>query len=361
MPKVEFESHSGADELAYALNLMLFFTDWAADRTSSPDEAIGWAGWDDSDWMLFELQGRGFETEGVSLGRLVEGRIERIDATRTFYSDEPWRSPHELTITDLNLRVETLAAAVEAERRGEDKTAVEDILLGLDWEYHGRGNDDVLTRDAMSVDGVQLNMRGDDDVRLRGGRDHWFSGHGDDVVDGGAGRDFIDGGAGDDALLGRRGGDTLHGSGGNDRLRGGQGEDALFGGRGGDRLSGGSGDDTLKGGRGYDALHGGTGRDVIEGGDGRDRIEGGRGKDVLDGGRGRDTFVFDDRSGRDVIEGFDVGRDRLVIETDEAVYITATRTDRGEPAVRVAWGDERVLLEGLTGADLDRIAIDFDL
>ena len=358
MPKVTFEDHSSPFELADRLSLMLFHADW---RQWDDDRAQGQAmfhfdkdGVPFFDTMQFDVQGEALQVLGFRPSRLAEGRIETIEAGLL-------GGEGGMTITDLGLRAERLAEAVAAERSGEHPAAVEDVLLDLDWRYRGLGNDDVLPRGAMTIDGVPINMRGDDDVRLRGGDDHWFAGHGDDVVKGGSGRDFLDGGAGRDVLFGGSGADTLRGSSGDDRLRGQGGRDELRGGGGGDRLHGGSGRDVLMGGRGEDRIDGGSSGDVLMGGGGSDQLDGGRGRDVLTGGGGRDSFVFEERSGDDVITDFDVRKDRLVIATDDPVRMSETTTDRGEMALLVRWEGNGLLLMGLTGDDLGLITTDFVL
>ena len=125
---------------------------------------------------------------------------------------------------------------------------------------------------------------GDDTIRSRGG---------DDMVKGGADDDVINGGAGEDTLIG------------------GGGADSIVGADQGDRILGGGGGDTLSGGRGADLLNGGGGNDRLLGGAGADTIIGGAGNDTLTGGGGADRFVFNPRSGKDVVRDFNDGVDKL--------------------------------------------------
>ncbi|MBF2047535.1 MAG: calcium-binding protein [Leptolyngbya sp. IPPAS B-1204] len=119
-----------------------------------------------------------------------------------------------------------------------------------------------------------------------------------DSIDGTAGPDNLNGGAGNDTLNGYAGNDTLTGGAGNDWLRGGPGKDTLLGLGGSDILSGEAGSDRL------------------EGGNGKDTLFGGRGGDKLIGGKGRDIFVLEPGPGRDRIEDFRNGQDRLGLLPD---------------------------------------------
>jgi Ca2+-binding RTX toxin-like protein len=62
-----------------------------------------------------------------------------------------------------------------------------------------------------------------------------------------------------------------------------------------------------------DKLFGLGGNDKINGLDGNDILEGGRGNDKLTGGDGADTFVFGEKSGKDMITDFDVNKDVISI------------------------------------------------
>lgn len=114
--------------------------------------------------------------------------------------------------------------------------------------------------------------------------------------------DVIDGGSTND---------TINGMGGNDMLDGAEGSDRLNGGPGNDVLKGGAGNDTLLGLGGNDVLSGGDGNDRLEGGNGKDRLFSGLGNDKLFGGKTRDIFALEKGAGRDRIEDFQNGQDRL--------------------------------------------------
>ncbi|MGF1537706.1 MAG: hypothetical protein ACFB4J_14665, partial [Elainellaceae cyanobacterium] len=119
--------------------------------------------------------------------------------------------------------------------------------------------EDILPESEMTPDPGPRNQRGTNgrDVLTGDGRDNRLVGRG-----------------GSDRLIGRAGEDTLIGGSGNDRLVGGNNSDRLLGGRGNDRLVGGRGDDFLRGDRGNDTLIGGGGADIfaLRAGQGRDRI-----------------------------------------------------------------------------------------
>ncbi|HYE00288.1 MAG TPA: M10 family metallopeptidase C-terminal domain-containing protein [Alphaproteobacteria bacterium] len=126
---------------------------------------------------------------------------------------------------------------------------------------------------------------------------------------------------GNDSLNGGEWADHLKGKGGDDRILGFAGDDRLYGEAGNDVLNGGIGADSLKCGSGHDALFGGEGRDRLYGESGNDVLVGGAGADTLVGGSGIDLFRFDGLgdsgvgSGRrDVIEDFDVARERIDLE-----------------------------------------------
>jgi D-alanyl-D-alanine carboxypeptidase len=102
-------------------------------------------------------------------------------------------------------------------------------------------------------------------------------------------------------------------------------DNQLIGLGGNDRLSGGLGDDRIVGGEGADTLRGRAGHDVLIGGMGRD---------VMSGGGDGDRFIFTSaldsgttRATRDMIKGFDTGRDRISL-----VSIDANTTLEGNQA-----------------------------
>lgn len=213
----------------------------------------------------------------------------------------------------------------------------------------------MATRIGTDRDDTLRGTPGDDILKGLGGNDRLFGEAGDDVLAGGPGADRLDGGAGardridygdfaspdgrqgvsvnlDSGAAGELYGggpkDTLVGieyvdaSPFNDSVNGDAGANLLAGKAGDDGLDGG-GADRLYGGEGDDTLRGAAGRDRLEGGRGEDRLTGGLDDDALRGGAGADIFNFvflegqedrdaDEAGGRDVIEDFIVGEDRLV-------------------------------------------------
>ncbi|MEL6582635.1 MAG: calcium-binding protein [Pseudomonadota bacterium] len=161
--------------------------------------------------------------------------------------------------------------------------------------------------------------KGKDNVDLLGGNDTYNAKGGKDKINGGDGDDEIDGGGGKDTLNGNDGNDVLRGGGGKDKLNGGDGGDSLNGGGGKDNLKGNDGNDFLVGGGGSDRLNGGDDDDNLSGGGGKDKIEGGAGNDSLTGGGGADTFIFTSRGdrGTDIIEDFELGKDRLQLRDSD--------------------------------------------
>jgi hypothetical protein len=114
-----------------------------------------------------------------------------------------------------------------------------------------------------------------------------------------------------DVMIGRKKDDSFKGKEGNDFLHGRAGSDSLRGGAGSDGLRGGGGDDIMRGGAGEDFLDGGCGDDDVIGNSGRDLLFGGRGKNHLEGNGGKDVFVVETKSLLNIVDDFEVGRDRL--------------------------------------------------
>ncbi|WCR19714.1 hypothetical protein JHW40_08765 [Paracoccus alcaliphilus] len=268
----------------------------------------------------FVLTGRDLEFAQVSgaaylVGGLVLG-LDIFDGTTKI-----------IETRNINLDGADIYTAIQREASGTDRAAIEKLLLNLNYEYHGSTSADILETTSRSVDGVLLNMRGNDLLYLYGGNDNVFSGDGNDTVWAGAGNDTIRGGNGSDLIYGQAGNDALYGNAGNDVLYGGDGRDSLYGGAGDDRLfgqagndylqgdagndtlDGGGGNDLLRGSAGNDLLRGGAGHDTLRGDAGHDRLEGGAGNDLLQGGGGKDTLLGG--NGNDSLYGGQ-GADRLL-------------------------------------------------
>ena len=96
-----------------------------------------------------------------------------------------------------------------------------------------------------------------------------------------------------------------------------EGPNVIHGLAGDDMISGDDGDDTLWGGPGDDKLMGGDDDDELMGGLGNDTLEGGRHDDELSGGAGDDIFKFGERDGRDTIDDFVPGEDKIKLVDDD--------------------------------------------
>ena len=107
--------------------------------------------------------------------------------------------------------------------------------------------------------------------------------------------------------------DSFDARSGNDLVFGNAGNDKVLLGAGKDIAIGGFGKDSLVGGIGHDALIGNEGNDSLSGGNDNDLIDGGKGDDLLNGGAGADIFYFLRSDGRDVIEGYLDGTDKINI------------------------------------------------
>lgn len=224
-------------------------------------------------------------------------------------------------------------------------------------------------------------------------------GAGDDFYDGanGSTTGIVSGGVGADRLIGGSLRDVLVGNDGDDELTGGGGDDILAGGRGADRIDGGGGRDTvvfsdlslgadldlqtgvlvgtatgtvtgvenaigsdwadrLRGGSGTNDFYGGQGNDLLEGRDGDDLLAGEGGDDILIGGAGADTFVFAVGGGKDVINDFTPGVDRLQIHG----YTGWREVRQDGPDVLLILSDtDSIRLEGLTVAAFGSVSPSF--
>lgn len=149
---------------------------------------------------------------------------------------------------------------------------------------------------------------------------------------------------------GTDGNDTLSGTDETDDMLGQAGNDQLSGGKGYDFLDGGEGDDTLSGDADDDSAFGGEGNDVLKGGDGADYLVGGEGNDIMVGGKGGDYFSLNSNSGHDTITDFNPEEDKIDLWT-ETLEFKDLKTEKTSEGLKVSWGDNSVLLKGVT-ADL---------
>lgn len=123
-----------------------------------------------------------------------------------------------------------------------------------------------------------------------------------------------------------------------------------------DRITGNALANLLDGNGGHDVIFGGAGRDRLQGEGGRDRLAGGRGNDSLAGGAQRDTFVFEAGSGRDVIEDFQTGVDRILLRGYGFADAAEALAFAGDTAsgLRFAFADGAVLtVLGVLRADIE--------
>ena len=134
------------------------------------------------------------------------------------------------------------------------------------------------------------------------------------------------------------GDNVIHGLAGDDTISGDDGDDTLYGNVGDDTLMGDDDDDTLSGGPGNDKLYGGRDDDMLMGGSGNDTLDGGRGDDELSGGAGYDVFKFGERDGRDTINDFVPGRDKIKLLDDKGNL--ATDADIAEMVKEVRENDD---------------------
>jgi Ca2+-binding RTX toxin-like protein len=271
---------------------------------------------------------------------------------------------------------------------------------GVERVFGFTGND-TLDAGGLTFAISLLGERGDD--LLRGGAGH-------DTLVGNQGNDLLEGGAGNDWLSGVDGNDTLFGGAGNDSLIGWIGADLMDGGEGSDlymvdaadrlqdsgttgydraqiyqttnvflnlsdwtgieRVNGFTGNDTLNasasntpiflfGERGDDLLLGGSGADTLVAGAGNDTLAGGGGNDFMVGDAGADHFVFRPGFGRDVIQRFEIGQDRIDFSLHSGaasfagLQISQFRT---ETLIRTAADNPDLLI--LAGIDSTRLTAD---
>lgn len=264
--------------------------------------------------------------------------------------------------------------------------------------------DGVLQPDPAVPPGVTLwswsITAGDDTITGSAGADRFAAGSGNDMVSGLAGNDVVFGGDGNDRLDGGAGSDMLYGGAQNDTL--------VYSVGGVDILDGGSGFDTIDfsgmvsavyvnlGVSGVDAwtsgtsiavaanattslaeiaaaeaivgtsfsdqmigngsantLIGGAGADNLSGAGGVDRLDGGAGNDLLNGGSGNDVFVFNAGWGRDTIQDFARGKDKIELSgiaglTSFSQLSIANVVGKAT----VTFGTDSITLNGVTAGQL---------
>ena len=126
------------------------------------------------------------------------------------------------------------------------------------------------------------------------------------------------------------------------RIEGTNAKDEITGTAKDDEIFGYDGNDEIRGGDGWDVIRGGSGNDKIWGGDRPDLIVGGSGNDRLNGGKAMDAFEWS--QGKNIIEDFRIGKDRLTGFSDK-------------PAIKNK-GDKHVIIKDL-GAKFILNNVDF--
>ena len=211
----------------------------------------------------------------------------------------------------------------------------------------GGNEDDTVTLQRTSADGMQKGIASFAFLLGGPGNDNLNAGDGAVILLGGPGNDGLYGGPQGDLIHGEEGNDVIVAGAGNDRIAGGSkdrtggakndGADFIVGGDGDDFIAGDNanlddpndpivfddtaankfGDDRIFGGTGKDIVFGTAGNDEIFGEDGDDNIRAGRGNDSVSGGMGNDTLIgaanddiLNGNEGNDFVEG-GTGSDQL--------------------------------------------------
>jgi Ca2+-binding RTX toxin-like protein len=279
--------------------------------------------------------------------------------------------------------------------------------------FGGAGND---TATGGSGNDMLFGQTGNDVLLGRGGFDLLFGGADNDTLTGGDGDDQMFGEAGDDRMIWNPGDDSdlMEGGAGIDtaEVNGGNGAEVFAITANGTRarfdrvdpapfsidigtteklvLNANGGDDfvsatgnlaalielTLDGGTGNDTILGGNGKDLLLGGDGNDFIDGQQGNDVAFLGAGNDTFQWDPGDGSDIVEGGD-GTDTMLFNGSAGNEIFEASANGGRALftrnlgnivmdlndvetiqLRALGGEDKVVVNDLSGTDVTKIAID---
>ncbi len=224
--------------------------------------------------------------------------------------------------------------------------------------------------DGTSKEDVIMTGAGDDNIQSYAGNDFINSGPGNDTIRSGPDNDLVYAGSGDDYVLSGSGEDVVYAGSGDDYVSAGDGNDRVYGESGDDSLYGDDGDDSLYGGPGDDVIKGERGNDFMHGGDGQDELHSWGGNDFMFGGADTDYFIIrptgtveynviiDFTPGVDVI---DLTHPGIQIADFADLLNHCFQTSQG---VRISlptnnWGNDTLLLIGVTIADLD--PLDFDI
>lgn len=245
-----------------------------------------------------------------------------------------------------------------------DRTNSSAFFLGRD------GGNDIVYGGTWN-DGIET-LGGNDWIIAGSGNDTVFAGAGNDTLSSGLGNDRIEAGAGRDLIyywdqvsgimVQRAGTDQLQISAassqdtvnGIEDIAGSNFDDRILGNNANNELIGLSGDDTIYGQQGNDMLIGGAGSDRLHGNAGQDTLSSDGSNDHLIGGADADTFVLTTHTGTLIIQDYEDGVDRIIIDAQDGIMPTLSVT--GNSAESIA------TLDGLTirfaGVDASLITMD---
>lgn len=343
---------------------------------------------------FFQIQSEGSSNQVKLFGEVIDvsvaltfqdpGSLSLLGATRS--ADDSfkvrasdgtmWGDWETFTVTSFVAPLRVIGTSLDERLEGD---------IGADKIWGNAGNDKIYGRDGNDTlkggegadklwggEGVDRIHGGNRNDQLYGGggNDKLWGGHGDDLVHAGSGDDLAVGGAGADRIHGHSGDDLIQGGDGRDKIWGNEGidtivaedgDDKVFGGNDGDRIDGGNGNDWLYGQLGEDHLIGGDGNDVLKGGEDRDKLQGGRGDDRIDGGNGndvlsgaagndqlwggagKDIFEFRPNFGRDTVEDYEVGVDKINFRGTRA-ELDDLQIEQVGKNTSISWGSDDTLV-----------------
>ena len=122
-----------------------------------------------------------------------------------------------------------------------------------------------------------------------------------------------------------------------------------------DNVTGSDHADTLTGSTGKNTLEGGSGNDTLKGGAGNDTLQGGPGNDTLDGGADDDTFIIARGDGKDIINNFATGQNKIdltAFTNIESISDLTTTTVQSNLRIDLS-ATQDITLTGISGVDAD--------
>lgn len=132
--------------------------------------------------------------------------------------------------------------------------------------------------------------------------------------------------------------------------------DIVIGGNGANTIAAGGGADRVIGRAGDDRLLGGVGDDVLFANSGDDRMTGGAGDDRLIASFGAEILLFAPGSGRDLVQNFTPGEDRLDVSAygfaDAAAVVGLIDDVDGAAEIALNGAVDVIRLEGVMAGDL---------